>query len=139
VPLALDLRLSGAGFGSSQEFRSAQGSARVAQAFGEGSVALRWVPRLPIEPWLSAGVGVYTLGVEGGAQSPYQSHNDRAWATLGSVGLGVRTRPWAHLSLGVAGELMGVPSRTSVRIDEQQVAVAGGGMWLLRAELMGVF
>ncbi|HEX6245310.1 MAG TPA: hypothetical protein VFZ61_30520 [Polyangiales bacterium] len=139
LPLAVDLRLTGAGFGSSQEFSIEQGSARVAQAFGEGSVALRWVPRAPIEPWLSAGVGVYTVGVEGSAEAPYQSRTDRAWAALGSVGLGVRTRPWAHLSLGVAGELMGVPSRTAVRVTEQQVALAGGGMWLLRAELMGVF
>jgi hypothetical protein len=139
LPLALDLRLSGAGFGSSQDFRTAQGSARVAQAFGEASVALRWLPRVPIEPWLSAGVGVYTVGVEGGAEAPYQANTDRSWSALGSVGLGVRTRPWAQLAFGVAGALMGVPSRATVRIDEQQVAVAGGGMWLLRAELMGVF
>jgi hypothetical protein len=140
VPLALDLRLSAAGFGSSQQFQLDQGGAEVAQAFGELSAALRYIPpRVPIEPWLGLGGGVYTVGVQGNANAPYQAHDERAWSALGTLSLGLRSRPWAHLSLGASGALLWAPARASVRIDEDKVAMAGGTLWLVRAELMGVF
>lgn len=139
VPLAVDLRLSAAGFGQRQELHRDAGSARVAQGLGELSAALRWVTGVPIEPSISLGAGTYALGVHGSAATPYAAHDERFWSALGSVGLGLRTRPWAHLSLSAVAELVGTLTRVRVSIADDQAALAGGGMWLLRAELTGVF
>jgi hypothetical protein len=139
VPLAVDLRLSALGLGARERVRRDQGSAQLDQALGEISAALRLVTRVPVEPWLSVGAGVYTLGVQGRASDPYAGHQPRFWSALGSVALGVRSRPWAHLALSASAELLGTLTRASVRIDEHPAARAAGGMWLLRAELMGVF
>lgn len=139
VPLAFDLRLSALGFGASERLARQQGSATVNHGLGELAAALRLSTGFALEPWLGVGVGVYTLGVSGRASEPYRGEDLRFWSALGSASLGVRSRPWAHLSLSAAAELLGTLSRGSVRIDEREVARAGGGMWLFRAELTGVF
>jgi hypothetical protein len=139
LPLAVDLRLGAVGFGPSEQLERDQGSAQVGQALGELSAALRLVTHVPVEPWLSLGAGVYTLGVQGSASEPYMGHDQRFWSALGSLGLGLRSRPWAHLTLSASAELLGTLTRATVRIDDQTVARAAGGMWLMRAELMGVF
>jgi hypothetical protein len=138
-PLRLDLRLSAAGFGERQRVRSEQGSVEVDQAYGTLSAALRFVTAVPIEPLLSLGAGVYTLGARGSAQPPYEAHHERYWAPLGSFGIGLRSRPIAHLSLTAAAELLAAGSRAELRIAGSDVARAGGAMWLVRAALQGVF
>jgi hypothetical protein len=138
-PLRFDLRLSAAGFGERQSLRSEQGSAEIDQAYGTLSAALRFVTAVPIEPLLSLGAGVYTVGARGSAQAPYEAHHERYWAPLGSLGIGLRSRPIAHLSLLGAAELLVAGSRAELRIAGAEVARAGGAMWLVRAELQGVF
>lgn len=138
-PLRLDLRLSAAGFGAPQSVHAEQGSVEVDQAFGTLSAALRFVTAVPIEPLLSLGAGVYMLGARGFAQPPYEAHHERYWAPLGSVGIGLRSRPFAHLSLLGSAELLAAGSHAELRIAGADVARAGGAMWLVRAELQGVF
>jgi hypothetical protein len=137
--MRVDLRLSAAGFGGSQWVRAEQGSMEIDQAYGTLSVALRFVTKLPVEPLLSLGAGVYTLGARGAAEAPYEAHDERYWAPLGSCGVGLRSRPFAHLSLLGSAELLAAWSRAELRVAEASAARAGGAMWLMRAELQGVF
>jgi hypothetical protein len=137
--LRLDLRLSAAGFGGSQRVHAELGSVRLDQAYGTLSAALRLVTKLPLEPLVSLGAGVYSLGARGAADAPYEAHRARYWAPLGSLGVGLRSRPIAHLSLLGSAELMAAWSRAEVRIAGAEAARAGGAMWLMRAELQGVF
>jgi hypothetical protein len=139
TPLSCDLSLNAGGFSGRERVHEENGSVQLDHAFGEFRAALRVVPRFPIEPFAALGVGVYTLGVRGSASPPFQAHQERYWAPTGSVSLGLRSRPLAHLSLVLAGELLQAFSRADVRVADALAARAGGTMWLLRAELMGVF
>ncbi len=139
VGWAWDLTLNAGAFGAHQRVREARGSARFDQAYGELRAALRLVTRVPIEPFAALGAGVYSLGVRGSAEPPFAAHRERYWAPTGSVSLGVRSRPFAHLSVLLSGELLAALSRADVNVTDARVARAGGTMWLLRAELMGVF
>jgi hypothetical protein len=137
--MRLDLRLSAAGFGASERVAAEHGGVQLDQAYGSLSAALRLVTTLPIQPLVSLGAGVYSLGARGFAEPPYQAHRERRWAPLGSLGIGLRTRPFAHLSLLASAELMVAGSRAEVRIAGAEAAHAGEAMWLTRAELQGVF
>jgi hypothetical protein len=139
VGLAWDLALNAGAFGARQRLREARGSARVDQAYGELRAGLRLVTRVPVEPFVALGAGVYSLGVRGSAEPPFVAHRERHWTPTGSVSVGVRSRPYAHLSLLLSGELLSALSRADVNVASARVARAGGAMWLLRAELMGVF
>jgi hypothetical protein len=134
-----DLRLSAAGFGERERVQTALGSVRLDQAYGTLSAAARLVTRAPVEPLLSVGAGVYSLGARGSAEPPYEAHRKRHWAPLGSLGIGLRSRPFAHLSLLASAELLAAASRAELRIAGAEAARAGGAMWLVRAELQGVF
>lgn len=136
---AFDLGLYGAAFGPRERVREARGSAQLDQACGELRAALRVVTQVPVQPFAALGLGVYTLGVRGRAEPPFESHRERYWAPTGSVSAGLRTRPFAHLSLLAYGEYLQAFSRADVHVTNMLVARAGGAMWLLRAELMGVF
>jgi hypothetical protein len=139
LPLSCDLGLSAGGFSARERLSEPRGSAQVDQAFGEFRGALRVVTRVPVEPFLALGAGVYSLGVRGQAEPPYQAHRTRYWAPTGSASLGLRSRPFAHLSIVAVAELLQAFSRAEVHVANGLVARAGGSMWLLRAELMGVF
>jgi hypothetical protein len=136
---AFDLNLNAGAFGPRERFREARGSARLDQAYGELRAALRAVTHVPVEPFAALGLGVYTVGVRGRADPPFESHRQRYWAPTGSVSAGLRTRPFAHLSFLAYGEYLQAFSRADVRVANALVARAGGAMWLLCAELMGVF
>lgn len=134
-----ELRLNAAGFGQRERVRTDLGGAQLEQAYGTAGAAVRLATQVPVEPLLSLGAGVYTLGARGAAQPPYEAHQERYWAPLGSVGAGLRSRPFAHLSLLASAELLAAPSRAQVRVAGADAARAGGAMWLVRAELQGVF
>jgi hypothetical protein len=136
---AFDLGLHVGAFGPRERVREARGSARLDQAYGEFRAALRVVTQVPVQPFAALGLGVYTLGVRGHAEPPFTSHRERYWAPTGSISAGLRTRPFAHLSFVAYGEYLQAFSRADVRVASALVARAGGAMWLLRAELMGVF
>lgn len=136
---AWDFSLSGGAFGAQQRVREARGSARLDQAYGELRAALRLVTRIPIEPFVALGAGVYSLGVRGSAAPPFAAHRERYWSPTGSASVGLRSRPFAHLSVLLSGELLSALTRADVNVASARVARAGGTMWLLRAELMAVF
>jgi hypothetical protein len=136
---AFDLGLHAGAFGARERRREARGSAQLDQAYGELRAALRLVTQVPVQPFAALGLGVYTLGVRGRADPPFESHRERYWAPTGSVSAGLRTRPYAHLSLVAYAEYLQAFSRADVHVATALVARAGGAMWLLRAELMGVF
>jgi hypothetical protein len=139
LPLSCDLTLQAGGFSPHEHLQEEHGSAEVDHAFGELRAALRVVTRVPIEPFLALGFGVYTLGVRGQATAPFAGHDARYWAPTASATLGLRSRPFAHLSFVASAELLAALSRAEVHVADALAARAGGTMWLLHADLMGVF
>jgi hypothetical protein len=139
LPLSCDLALQAGGFSPHEHLSEEHGSAEVDHAFGELRAALRVVTRVPIEPFLGLGFGVYTLGVRGQATAPFAGHDARYWAPTASASLGLRSRPFAHLSFVAAAGLLAAFSRAEVHVADTLAARAGGTMWLLHADLMGVF
>jgi hypothetical protein len=98
----LQLRLTGAGLGTTPTVGTAQGSARVAQALGLADVAWTLAPSAWLRPLLVIGGGVYGASVTGTGQAPYSGATSGGAAFALDAGIGVA--PWLTPSLGVAVE-----------------------------------
>jgi hypothetical protein len=127
VPLALDLPAQRRGLRYQPGVSADQGGAEVAAGVrrAERGAALP-PPRCRSSPGSAWRGGVYTVGVARQRHAPLPGPRERAWSALGALSLGLRSRPWAHLSLGRRGRLLWRPHAHRCASMSIKVAMAGG-------------
>jgi hypothetical protein len=134
----LELSLSGAATVKRLQIESPPGSARASQAFGTFDVRLHLAPRSAWHPVLSAGSGVFTVGVAGQAPSPYPTHEGRSWSGMSTAGGGL----WAQTSRGLAwiidAQVLAAWHPTRVVIDGTRIGHIGAPTLFFSAGLAGV-
>ena len=99
----LQLRLTGAGLGTTPTVANPRGSATVGQTLGMADAAWTFAPSTWLRPLVVLGAGAYAADVNGAARAPYTS------ATSGGIAFaidgGVGVAPWLTPSLNVALEV----------------------------------
>jgi len=143
-PPHLDVRARVAGLGGDVSVEAKEGEARVRHTLVGLEVALRLLPKSPIQPFFLACVDAYGVHVEGRSASAV-AHTERTWSVATGGGLGLFIQPFIHararpdVALALTGELEAAWMPTEIRIAERKVATVGSPTALLGAGVVGVF
>jgi hypothetical protein len=143
-PPNLDVRARVAALGGDVRVEAPGGEARVRHTLIGLELALRLLPKSPIQPFFLICVDAYGLNVEGRSASALV-HTERTWSLATGGGLGLWIQPFVHararpdLALALTGELEAAWVPTEIRIAERTVATLGSPTALFGAGVVGVF
>jgi hypothetical protein len=137
--LAIDVRGSFVGLGSSARIEHGPGAATLRHTAAELDLVMRFVPQRRIQPFVSLGVGLLALDVAGDAPDPYRNDSARTLSGLVNASGGVWLQPIRGFGLALEGQLMDAWSKTVVRIANEDAAEVAAPLLLLSAGLMVEF
>jgi hypothetical protein len=127
----LQLRVTGAGLGTTPTVGTARGSATVAQAFGVADVALILAPSTWLRPLVVLGAGAYGATVSGTGQAPYSGVTSGGMAFAVDGGIGVAPSITVDLSIAVEASVIYAVPAMEVRFLDVEAARLGQPILLL--------
>jgi hypothetical protein len=133
LPIAYGVALTFAGYVPQTSYETDEGRASVHHGLGVLEADLAFA-RGPVQPGGLVGAGVYGVGVQGQASSPYRGDADQSFSALLTAGLFVEARTLRWLGLRAVGRAMHAPGRTHVEITQREVVRMGGSMLSLALE-----
>lgn len=139
APIAVDLVLAGAAFGSAARTEREGSAATMRQSLATFSVTARIAPTSAVQPMVSVSSGAYRMAWAGSAEAPLTAKEGHTWSGLSGAGAGVWLQPTGGFALTLQGEVLSAWSRTVVRLEGERAATAGSPMALVSASLVGVF
>jgi hypothetical protein len=134
VPV-LGVRVALAGYGSDVRRHTEAGGLSARQGLGVAEVVLALAGPSGLTPELSAGLGVYGLGVRGESDDAARANTQQRFAPVASAGAGVALALGERLTLGARGQLCYATQKLSLRIADDEVARSGGAMFGITALL----
>ncbi|HYQ47352.1 MAG TPA: hypothetical protein VER11_35520 [Polyangiaceae bacterium] len=113
------------------------GAAHVRQTLLLAQALIRFLPRAPVQPLLSAGVGTFWVRVRGDTETPYTSSTTDTWSAATTFGTGLWLQPsgstvWLFEAQGLAAW-----SATEVRVAQERIATLGFPAFVLGTSLVG--
>jgi hypothetical protein len=139
APIAIDLVLTGAAFGSAARADHEGNSATMRQTLATFAVTARIAPTSRVQPLLTVNSGAYRMAWAGRAEAPLTANAGRTWSGVSGAGAGVWLQPTGGFALTLQGEVLSAWSKTVVRFEREPAASAGSPMALVSASLVGVF
>lgn len=139
APIAIDLVLTGAAFGSAARTEQEGSSATMRQSLATFGVTARFAPTSAVQPMLSVSSGAYRMAWAGSAEPPFTANDGHTWSGVSGAGAGVWLEPTGGFALTLQGEVLAAWARTVVRLEGERAASAGSPMALVSATLVGVF
>ena len=137
--LAIDVRGSFVGLGTSARIEHGDGAATLRHTAVGLDVVMRFVPHRRIQPFVSLGAGLLALDVAGDARAPYFNDSRRTLSGLVNASGGVWLQPIRGFGLVLEGQLLNAWSKTVVRIADEDAAEVAAPLLLLNAGLMVEF
>lgn len=137
--LAIDVRGSFVGLGSSARIEHGPGAATLRHTAVGLDLVMRFVPHRRIQPFVSLGAGLLALDVAGDADDPYRNDSARTLSGLVNASGGVWLQPVRGFGLVLEGQLMDAWRKTVVRIVNEDAAEVAAPLLLLNAGLMVEF
>lgn len=131
----LGVRITLAGYGGDVRRHTEAGGLSARQGLGLGEVVLALANPSAITPELSAGLGVYGLGVRGESDDAARAHDHVRFAPVATAGAAVALALGERLTLAARGQLCYATQKLSLRIAEEEVARSGGAMFGVSALL----
>jgi opacity protein-like surface antigen len=131
----LGARVTLAGYGSDVRRHTDGGGLTARQGLGLVEVVLALAGARAVTPELSAGLGVYGLGVRGESDDVDRAHTRVRFAPVTAAGAGVAVALSERLTLGARGQLCYATQKLSLRIADEEVARSGGTMFGISALL----
>jgi hypothetical protein len=134
--LGWGVRLGAGAFGPGATLHAAAGRARVVPSFLLADTLLSVLPSGPFTPFVTLGVGLSRLQVEGSAEPGFFARDTDALSPLWGAGLGLRARPFEHVALNLEAQSWFATDPTQVRIDAREIATFGQPFLLGSATLV---
>jgi hypothetical protein len=134
--LGWGVRLGAGAFGPGATLHAAAGQARVVPSFLLADTLLSAFPGAALMPFVTLGLGLSRLRVEGSAEPGFFARETDALSPLWGAGLGLRARPFEHVALSFEAQSWFATDPTEVRIDAREVARFGQPFVLASATLV---
>jgi len=101
------------------------GAAHIRQTLLLARASLRFLPRAPVQPLVSAALGTFHARVRGETTAPYTATTDGTWSAATTLGAGLWLQPGASVAWLFEAQALVPWSPTEVRIGEERVATLG--------------
>jgi len=131
------LRVSAAWTPEETTLERSAGAAHVRQALLLSQALLRFLPHAPVQPFVSAGLGVFRVRVRGETVAPHTSTTAGTWSSAMTFGAGLWLQPNASVAWLLEAQGLAAWSATEVRIEQERVASLGFPTFLLGTSVVG--
>jgi len=130
------LRLSAAWTPEETTLERSAGSAHVRQTLLVAQALIRFLPRAPVQPLLSAGMGAFNVRVRGETDAPYTSASESTWTAATTFGAGLWVQPSGNAVWLVEAQGLAAWSATDVHVDQTRIASLGFPAFLLGTSIV---
>jgi hypothetical protein len=124
-------RLSAAFTPTETSIERTSGAAHIKQTLLVAQAVLRFLPRAPVQPLLSAGMGVFGARVRGETEAPYTSSTTTTWSAATTFGTGLWIQPTGNVGWLLEAQGLAAWSATEVHVEQERVATLGFPAFLL--------
>jgi hypothetical protein len=129
-------RMSAAWTPAETTLERAAGAAHVRQTLLLAQALLRFLPRAPVQPLISAGMGAFQVRVRGETDAPYTSSTEASWSAATTFGAGLWIQPSGNAVWLLEAQSLIAWSATEVQIEQERVATLGFPAFLLGTSIV---
>ena len=130
-------RLSAAWTPAETTIERSSGEAHIRQTLLVAQALIRFLPRAPVQPLISAGMGAYRVRVRGDAEAPYTSSTTATWSAATTFGAGLWIQPKGNTVWLLEAQGLAAWSPTEVRVQQERVATLGFPAFLVGTSIVG--
>jgi hypothetical protein len=130
------LRVSAAWTPAETTLERSAGAAHVRQTLLVAQALLRFLPRAPVQPLISAGMGAFQVRVRGETDAPYTSSTEATWSAATTFGAGLWVQPIGNVAWLLEAQSLIAWSATEVHVDQERVASLGFPAFLLGTSIV---
>jgi hypothetical protein len=113
------------------------GAAHIRQTLLLAQASLRFLPRAPVQPLISAALGAFGVRVRGEATAPYTTNTSSTWSAATTLGAGLWLQPAANFAWLFEAKALAAWSATEVQIEEERVATLGFPAFVFGTSVLG--
>ncbi|HYQ00247.1 MAG TPA: hypothetical protein VER96_16335 [Polyangiaceae bacterium] len=124
-------RVSAAWTPTETTLERSSGAAHIRQTLLVAQALLRFAPRSPVQPLLSAGMGAFRVRVRGDTEAPYTSTTTSTWSAATTFGTGLWIQPSGNAVWLLEAQGLAAWSATEVHVEQERVATLGFPAFLL--------
>ena len=132
----VSMRVSGAWTPAETTLERSAGAAHIRQTLVLAQALLRFLPRAPVQPLVSAGMGMFQVRVRGETEAPYTSSTEATWSAATTFGAGLWIQPTGNAIWLLEAQSLMAWSATEVHVEEERVASLGFPAFLLGTSIV---